>query len=237
MVSSEFQTIIKTVPTGTQDGSKNCNIDQTQNNKRMVITIIETFYYKHDLKRFLNLNEFKTLRVIKLSKNQEIYINSSLFLIEGNIESLHMDNNGEIIKIRDIIPKDILVGISNALGNAVIDLYYKAKVDSILLDIPQHLMNRFLNQIDFCQLLVSLLCNHFRLYMIDSLISKKYSNEEKIKYFLKQELSTDNVIHLKNVSLFLEKYGLNRTTFYRELKKLESAGWLSKNGRFITINE
>lgn len=203
----------------------------------MTETYIESFYKKNNLEVFITLNKFKKLKQIKLSKNQELYTKSTFFLVRGSLEVFYMDINGEFLKINTIDRKDLLVGVINTVNYMDLNLYYKTKEDSLLLEINQTEMKNLLTNVNFSQLLVSLLTSYFRTYITDTLINTKYPCEEKVKYFLKKEAYRDNIVYLENIGSFLDKYALNRTTYYRELKKLIQSGWLIKNGKRFYIND
>ncbi|GLI57410.1 hypothetical protein PM10SUCC1_29240 [Propionigenium maris DSM 9537] len=192
-------------------------------------------FYKKKLEEFSSLDEVRTLKKITLKEGQEFYTSFYFFLAKGILEEIYVDSKGEIIKIRDVTSDEFIIGEANYFCPSENNLFYRAKEEAILVEIPLDLLEKWLRDIKFCKRLVKEVVLNLTLLKKEIFLRSKLLSLEKLKYFLTKEKNEYETVKISNISNFIEKYSLKRSNFYRDLKKLESSKWLKRKGKMLKL--
>lgn len=196
------------------------------------------FYNENELNKVFNWNKFNNLKETRLSKGESIYIDSAFFILKGEIDILFIDINGESFKLNTVTSKDVIVGLTNLFSKSSNPLHYTAKEETSIISLSSSdITDDQINCFNFLKFILKILGQHIENFTQIAILTNNYSNQTKLKFFLKQEMNLYNIVNLKKIGKFIEQHSFSRTTFYRELKKLENSGWLTKNKSIIKINE
>lgn len=190
------------------------------------------------LKCFLGNECYDSLENINLKKGQEIYLSGVYFITKGELEYFYLGVNGEYIKTINCSSESFfLIGAGKYFNVEQLSPFFRIKSQAVLKKLPSGMMNKLIKNNDFNVWFIKFIYKYLGEVLQDLFIRSTAPGEEVIKYLLKKECCEKNIITLDNIFEFVEKHNLNRSSFYKSLKKLEEAGSIKRSGKKIRLLE
>lgn len=190
------------------------------------------------IKFFLGYDCYEKLEEISLKKGQEIYLSGIHIIIEGELEYFYLGKNGEYIKTINCSPESfLLIGAGKYFNIEQLPPFYRVKSKAILKKLTPKIVDGLMESIDFSKWFIKFSFKYLGEILQDLFIRSTAPGEEVIKYLLKKESLKGNIITIDNIFEFVDKHNLNRSSFYKSLKKMEENGSIKRTGKKIKLLE
>ncbi len=195
--------------------------------------MLDKFYKKNELDKFISLDEFNTLDIIKFQKGKKFLLSHMYFIIHGSVELFITNDKGDTMKISNIDNKQYIIGILKPLDYKGMSLFYKASTDVHLVSIPSDLFDKLESDVEFLKTSRDIAFNHLIDITQTLFIRNMYSSNDILRYTLEKNTNENNEFYIEDLKEFLIDNNLSRSIFYNNLKTLEENGDIKRKGTFI----
>lgn len=191
--------------------------------------------YLDKLREFIFKQDHKNWQKLDFKKGQQIYLSDVHLIVSGEVEIFILGENGEAIKLRNLGPEDVLISLDGYFGVEKFSAFYRIKSETSLIKIPCEAIEKLFNNTYFSNCISKLIFHRMTEVGFSLLLRSNASNKGLIKHLLVNECRDDSTLKINNVLDFVDKYNINRSTFYKGLKKLEESGEIKKEGKKIKL--
>lgn len=191
--------------------------------------------YLGSLREFIFKQDQTNWKKLNFKKGQQICLSEVHLIASGEVEIFLIGENGELIKVRNFGPKDVFIGLDSYFGIEKLSPIFRVKSKTTLIKIPREDFHKLFNNMNFSNWIAKLIFYRLIDAGFNLLLRSNASSKELIKHLLISECQSDNTIIIDNITDFVDKYNIKRSTFYMGLKQLEDLGEIQKEGKKITL--
>jgi hypothetical protein len=195
--------------------------------------MLEEFYKKNELNKFISLDKFNTLDITSFEKGKKFLLDHMYFIIKGTIELFITNDKGDTMKISNIDDKQYIIGILKPLDYQGMSLFYKASTEVHIVSIPNNLFDKLESDVEFLKTSRDIAFYHLLDITQTLFIRNMYSSNDILRYTLEKNTNENGELFIEDLKEFLTDNNLSRSIFYNNLKTLENNGDIKRNGTFI----
>jgi len=195
--------------------------------------MLNKFYNDHNLKKFIDLNSFRSLERSSFKKGETFFLDHMFFIINGSVELFLTNDKNDTMKLSNINSQQYIIGIMKSLNYKGVLLFYKATTDVELISIPNDLFTKLDSDCEFLKISRNMAFNHLMEVTEILFIRSMYSSKDILRYTLEKNTNDEGEFFIDDLNDFLTDNNLSRSVFYNTLKSLEKDGEIKKIGTFI----
>lgn len=209
--------------------------------KQIQVLPLMSVFMQEEIEGFLQSGEF---RVVTHKKNAVVHLEGEIctkleILMSGEVVVDRIDEEGNILSISRFREEDVLGGPLLFASDPNYILTVSAVLDTTMLEITKKCILEmcFSNQ-RFLEMYLQMISNHA------SLLGKKLKNHverslrEKIQSYLQvqaQRQGNEKIELKESKKALAERFGVQRTSLSRELKKMKDDGLIDYDAKWIQI--